>query len=57
MATVSYGLGGTIGGLCAGWIWDLFQPRDVFVMSALACGIAGMAIQQLRPRRYPHRKS
>ena len=57
MATVSYGLGGTIGGLCAGWIWDLFQPRDVFVMSALACGIAGMAIQKLRPRQYPHRKS
>jgi PPP family 3-phenylpropionic acid transporter len=57
MATVSYGLGGTIGGLCAGWIWDLFQPRDVFVMSALACGIAGMALQKLRPRRYPHRKS
>jgi len=57
MATVSYGLGGTIGGLCAGWIWDLFQPRDVFVMSALACGIAGMAIQKLRPRRYPSRKT
>ena len=57
MATVSYGLGGTIGGLCAGWIWDLFQPRDVFVMSALACGIAGMAIQKLRPRRYPSMKS
>ena len=57
MATISYGLGGTIGGLCAGWIWDLFQPRDVFVMSALACGIAGMAIQKLRPRRYPPRKT
>ena len=57
MATVSYGLGGTIGGLCAGWIWDLLQPRDVFVMSALACGIAGMAIQKLRPRRYPPRKT
>ena len=57
MATVSYGLGGTIGGLCAGWIWDLFLPRDVFVTSALACGIAGMAIQKLRPRRYPPRKT
>ncbi len=56
MATVSYGLGGTIGGLCAGWIWDLSQPRDVFVMSALACGLAGMAIQKMRPRRYPARK-
>ena len=51
MATVSYGLGGTIGGLCAGWIWELSQPRDVFVMSAFACGIAGMAIQKMRPRR------
>jgi len=51
MATVSYGLGGTLGGLCAGWIWDQFQPRDVFVMSALACALAGMAIQKLRPRR------
>ena len=57
MATVSYGLGGTIGGLCAGWIWDLSQPRDVFVMSALACGLAGMAIQKMRPRRYPPRKN
>ena len=56
MATVSYGLGGTLGGLCAGWIWDQFQPRDVFVMSALACALAGMAIQKLRPRRYPLRK-
>ena len=53
MATISYGLCGTLGGLCAGWIWDAFQPRDVFVMSALACGLAGMAIQKLRPRRYP----
>jgi MFS transporter, PPP family, 3-phenylpropionic acid transporter len=55
MATISYGLGGTLGGLCAGWIWDASQPRDVFVMSAFACGLAGMAIQKLRPRRYPAR--
>ena len=55
MATVSYGLGGTLGGLCAGWIWELSQPRDVFVMSAFACGLAGMAIQKLRPRHYPAR--
>ena len=55
MATVSYGLGGTFGGLCAGWIWDRFEPRDVFVMSALACALAGMAIQKLRPRRYSQR--
>ena len=55
MATVSYGLGGTLGGLCAGWIWEASQPRDVFVMSAFACGLAGMAIQKLRPRRYTAR--
>ncbi|MFZ4062727.1 MAG: MFS transporter [Polynucleobacter sp.] len=52
MATVSYGLGGTLGGLCAGWLWDASQPRNVFVMSALACGLAGMAIQKLRPRQH-----
>jgi PPP family 3-phenylpropionic acid transporter len=50
MATVSYGLGGTLGGLVAGWLWDATEPRNVFVMSALACGLAGMAIQKLRPR-------
>ncbi|CAM3687465.1 MFS transporter [Polynucleobacter antarcticus] len=49
MATVSYGLGGTFGGLAAGWLWDATEPRNVFVMSALACGLAGMAIQKLRP--------
>jgi PPP family 3-phenylpropionic acid transporter len=53
MATVSYGFGGTMGGLFAGWIWESSQPRDVFVVSAFACGLAGMAIQKLRPRRYP----
>jgi len=55
MATISYGLGGTLGGLLAGWIWESSQPRDVFVMSAFACGLAGMAIQKLRSRRYPAR--
>ena len=53
MATVSYGLGGTLGGLFAGWIWESSQPRDVFVISAFACGLAGMAIHKLRPQHYP----
>ena len=57
MATVSYGLGGTLGGLCAGWIWELSQPRDVFVMAAFACGMAGMAIQKLRPQRNPSKSN
>ena len=55
MATISYGLGGTLGGLCAGWIWEASQPRDVFVMSAFACGLAGMAIQKLKKRHEPAR--
>ena len=53
MATVSYGLGGTLGGLLAGWLWDATQPRNVFVMAALACGLGGMAIGKLRPSRLP----
>lgn len=53
MATVSYGLGGTLGGLVAGWLWEATQPRNVFVMAALACGLAGMAIGKMRPRHYP----
>ncbi|QWE01344.1 MFS transporter [Polynucleobacter sp. JS-Mosq-20-D10] len=55
MATVSYGLGGTLGGLLAGWLWDATEPRNVFVMAALACGLGGMAIGKLRPRHYPPR--
>ncbi len=55
MATVSYGLGGTLGGLVAGWLWDATQPRNVFVMAALACGLAGMALGKMRPRHYPAR--
>jgi PPP family 3-phenylpropionic acid transporter len=55
MATVSYGLGGTLGGLFAGWLWDATEPRNVFVMAALACGLGGMAIGKLRPHRYPAR--
>ena len=55
MATVSYGLGGTLGGLMAGWLWDATQPRNVFVMAALACGLGGMAIGKLRPNHKPLR--
>ncbi|QWE15413.1 MFS transporter [Polynucleobacter sp. AP-Sving-400A-A2] len=55
MATVSYGLGGTLGGLMAGWLWDATQPRNVFVMAALACGLGGMAIGKLHPNHKPLR--
>jgi MFS transporter, PPP family, 3-phenylpropionic acid transporter len=37
---VAYGLGGTIGGLSAGWIWDRVSPEAAFLSAALA-GLLG----------------
>lgn len=48
--TVAYGFGGTLGGLCAGWIWDQLGPNQVFGMAAVACAIAGLAIYQTKLR-------
>nr|WP_231970013.1 MFS transporter [Polynucleobacter necessarius] len=39
MATISYRLGGTLGGLCAGWIWEASQPR--YVCDVRVCIWAG----------------
>jgi PPP family 3-phenylpropionic acid transporter len=47
--TVAYGFGGTLGGLCAGWIWDQLGPNQVFGMAAVACALAGLAIYQVKP--------
>jgi PPP family 3-phenylpropionic acid transporter len=46
---VAYGFGGTLGGLCAGWIWDQLGPNQVFGMAAVACALAGLAIYQVKP--------
>ena len=48
--TVAYGFGGTLGGLCAGWIWDQLGPNQVFGMAAAACVVAGLAIYQMKPK-------
>ncbi len=45
--SISYGLGGTIGGLCAGWIWENLGPNHAFGMSALACVLAYLSIRQV----------
>jgi MFS transporter, PPP family, 3-phenylpropionic acid transporter len=37
---VAYGLGGSIGGLSAGWIWDRVSPEAAFLSAALA-GLLG----------------
>jgi PPP family 3-phenylpropionic acid transporter len=34
--TVSYGIGGTVGGLVAGWVWEYLAPAHVFGLAALS---------------------
>lgn len=34
--TVSYGIGGTVGGLVAGWVWEYVSPAQVFGGAALS---------------------
>ena len=41
---IAYGFGGSLGGLCAGWIWDALGPNQVFAMASLACLLAFIAI-------------
>lgn len=43
-ATVAYGLGGTAGGIIAGWVWEGISPSAAFVLSALACVIGYYSI-------------
>lgn len=43
-ATVAYGLGGTAGGIIAGWVWEDINPSAAFVLSALACVIGYYSI-------------
>lgn len=52
--TVAYGFGGTLGGLCAGVIWDQLGPNQVFGMAAIACAVAGLAIYQIKPSKTLH---
>lgn len=32
----SYGLGGSVGGIAAGWLWEVVFPEFVFVVSSVA---------------------
>lgn len=34
--TVSYGIGGTVGGLVAGWVWEYLAPAHVFGLAAVS---------------------
>ncbi len=46
---VAYGLGGTTGGLAAGWLWERFSPEATFFGAALAA-LAGWAAVVLADR-------
>ncbi len=48
----SYGLGGSLGGISAGWLWDAVSPEFSFLVSALAAVIgAGVSLLALRIHR------
>ena len=38
---MSYGIGGSVGGIAAGWIWEIFSPEASFMMAVVAALIGG----------------
>lgn len=51
--SISYGLGGTVGGLVLGGFWDKFGSQTVYLMAALF-SLAGAAAAALSYRWQPH---
>lgn len=51
--SISYGLGGTLGGLILGMLWDTFGSRTVYLMAAMF-SLAGAAAAALSYRWQPH---
>ena len=47
--TVSYGLGGTVGGLAAGWVWEHLGAHHVFGLAAVS-GVIGYLCMQRTAR-------
>ncbi|MGE5650599.1 MFS transporter [Noviherbaspirillum sp. UKPF54] len=52
--SISYGLGGTLGGLILGVFWDTFGSQTVYLMAAMFA-LAGAAAAALSYRWQPHR--
>jgi PPP family 3-phenylpropionic acid transporter len=44
--SISYGIGGSIGGFVAGWVWDYLGPQHVFGLSAIASIVGFLSISQ-----------
>ena len=38
---MSYGVGGSIGGIAAGWLWESFYPEASYMMATVAALIGG----------------
>jgi len=38
---MSYGIGGSVGGISAGWVWENFSPESSFMMAVAAALIGG----------------
>ena len=53
--SISYGLGGTLGGLILGMFWETFGPWTVYVVAAVL-SLAGAAAAALSYRWQPHQK-
>ncbi len=49
--TVSYGIGGTVGGLCAGWVWEHWAPEHVFGVAALSSLIGYLCMRQVKENK------
>ncbi|PLQ00203.1 MFS transporter [Cupriavidus pauculus] len=58
---ISYGLGGTLGGLVMGWTWKTLAPMHTFGLAALAAtlgaGCAVMSFRGERPEAHPEAAS
>lgn len=52
--SISYGLGGTLGGLILGGLWDTFGSRTVYLMAAMF-SLAGVVSAALSYHWQPHR--
>jgi MFS transporter, PPP family, 3-phenylpropionic acid transporter len=51
---ISYGLGGTLGGLVMGWTWKTLAPMHTFGLAALAAALgAGCAVMSFRREGQP----
>ena len=47
--TVSYGIGGTVGGLFAGWVWEYLAPHHVFGLAALSSLFGYLCMSRVKP--------